>query len=551
MGIWRSVESTTRNPKAIVGMSDFSITLIIIDLLSSWSRMLIALGLSIVFSLAIGITAARNKKAESIIIPLLDVFQSIPILGFFPLVILGIVDAIPSYPAIGVNLAVIILIFTSMSWNIAFGVYEAVRSIPQDYVDLSSISKSSTWNRITSLYIPASLSRIAYNVQTSWAVGLFYLISSEILTLGSKNLAVQYGIGVAIVKYATEKEWANYAYAIIALIIMVVIWQFVFLREFSLWSERYKFVEEPRGEQKDPLMKFYSWVNHRSISKLFLYTHGKGVTRFTSSLSLFRRAWKYVVAIIVALFVLLDYSAIMAIPSAFSHLPTFAHIASDEEEVAVALGYSFVRVWYVYFLCILVGVPSGIAIALNTKAYAAAVPILEVVASIPAPALLPVIVVALHEESEAVAAVIIFLGMFWYIIFNVMAGIRTLPAELFELKKMFQISNIKAWRNVYLPSVATAFVTGSITAIGAAWNTLIVAEYFQVAALTPGGSPTVETQVAQGIGKTIAIATDKSPPDFLTLTLAILSMTVLIVVFNLTVWRRVYHYTTKKYAYNR
>ncbi|MHB2037489.1 MAG: ABC transporter permease subunit, partial [Nitrososphaerales archaeon] len=398
-------------------MSDFSIAIIIIDILSSWTRMLIALIVSILFSLVIGISAARNKKAESIIIPLLDVFQSIPILGFFPLVILGVVDLFPGDPTIGVNLAVIILIFTSMSWNIAFGVYEAVKSIPQDYVDLSEISESSTWNRITSLYIPASLSRIAYNVQTSWAVGLFYLISSEILTLGTnQNYQVQYGIGIAIVNYASEHEWTNYAYAIATLIIAVVIWQFVFLREFSLWSERYKFVEEPRGEHKDPLLKFYSWVNHRSISKLFLYTHGKGVTGFTSSLSLFRKGWKYVLAILVGLFVILDFGAFISIPSQLAHLPSLSTITGDEAHVAVALGFSFIRVWYVYFLCIIVGVPLGITIALNSRLYTAATPLLEVTASIPAPALLPVLVVILHEQSEAVAAVIIFLGMFWYII---------------------------------------------------------------------------------------------------------------------------------------
>ena len=131
--------------------------------------MLVALVLSIIFSLIIGIMAARNKRAEAIIIPVLDVFQSIPILGFFPIVILAIVNVIPG--ELGIDLAVISLIFTSMSWNIAFGVYEAVKSIPQDYIDLSDISQSSTWNRITTLYIPASLSRIAYNTQTSWAVG--------------------------------------------------------------------------------------------------------------------------------------------------------------------------------------------------------------------------------------------------------------------------------------------------------------------------------------------------------------------------------------------
>jgi NitT/TauT family transport system permease protein len=254
--------------------------------------MLVALVLSILFSLTIGIVAARNKRAEAIIIPVLDVFQSIPILGFFPIVILAIVNIIPG--ELGVDLAVIILIFTSMSWNIAFGVYEAVKSIPQDYIDLSEISQSSTWHRITTLYIPASLSRIAYNTQTSWAVGLFYLVSSEIFSLGTtKTQHVSYGIGVAILNFAdtVPPEWTNYAYAIIALIIAVIVWQFIFLREFALWSERYKFVEEPREIRKDPIMKFYSWVNHRSISKLFLYTHGRGVTQFSSSLNLLTRGW--------------------------------------------------------------------------------------------------------------------------------------------------------------------------------------------------------------------------------------------------------------------
>ena len=107
--------------------------------------------------------------------------------------------------------------------------------------------------------------------------------------------------------------------------------------------------------------------------------------------------------------------------------------------MAVALGFSFVRVWYVYFICIIVGVPLGISIALNSRLYTAATPVLEVVASIPAPALLPVLVALLHEQSEEVAAVVIFLGMFWYVIFNVMAGVRTLPARAFRIEE--RVSN--------------------------------------------------------------------------------------------------------------
>ncbi|MDG6995260.1 MAG: ABC transporter permease subunit [Nitrososphaerota archaeon] len=521
--------------------TQFNVFVIILDLVFSWTRMLVALGLSILFSLTVGILAARNKRAESIIVPLLDVFQSIPILGFFPLVMLGVVSLIPGQ--MGVNLAVIILIFTSMSWNIAFGVYEAVKAIPQDYIDLSKISQTSSWHRITSIYIPASLSRIAYNTQTSWAVGLFYLASSEIISLGKESTSVQYGIGVAVINLANNQDWTGFAYAMIALIIAVIVWQFVFLREFALWSERYKFGEDTRGVRRDTLMRFYSWINQRSISKLFLLTQGRGVTRFSSSLSRFRKGVKYAVVILVVIFIVLELGAMTSLESSLTHLPSLSVIANTEGSILVALAFSFVRVWYVYFICIAIGLPLGISIALNRRLYDTASPMLEVIASIPAPLLLPVLVEALYKNGEAVAAVIVFLGTFWYIIFNIMAGVRSMPSDLFELKREFKISNWQAWRNIYIPATVTAFVTGSITAIGAAWNTLIVAEYFQ-----QPGQP-VETQVQTGIGKTIALATLNNDP--LVLTLAVLSMTALIIFFNLTVWRRVYHHTTKKYAYNR
>ena len=507
--------------------------------------MLVALALSILFSLAVGIFAARNKRAESVIIPLLDIFQSIPILGFFPVVILGVVAVIPGQ--IGVNIAVIFLIFTSMSWNIAFGVYEAVRAIPQDYVDLSNMSNVSSFSRILTLYIPSSLSRIAYNAQTSWAVGLFYLVASEIFSLGGHDIQVDRGIGVTIIRFLTAPtDYVGYAYSIVALLVAVAIWQVVFLREFSLWAERYRFGEEPHGERRDPLLRVYSWINSRSISKLFLLTQGRGVTGFTSSLQKFRRGIFYSVLISAVIFLGFGVAAAIATARTSVQLPSISTLLTSESGVLVGLGFSLVRVWYVYFLAVLGGVPLGIVIALRTRLYDVMVPVLEVIASIPAPALLPVIYVAAAGQGEVVAAVVIFLGMIWYIIFNTMAGIRTLPAEIFELRRVFHISTVKAWRDIYLPASATAFVTGSITAIGAAWNTLIVAEYFRIP--TSSG---LFTQVNTGIGKIITIATTSTPADLLTLYLAIGSMTVLIVAFNLTVWRRAYHYTTRRYAYNR
>ncbi|MGA2199513.1 MAG: ABC transporter permease subunit [Nitrososphaerales archaeon] len=538
--------------------------------------MIVALFFSILFSLAVGIIAARNRRAESVIIPLLDVLQSIPILGFFPLVILGIAAAVPG-PA-GIDLAVVFLIFTSMSWNISFGVYEAVKSIPQDYIDLSSMSNTGSLQRVVSLYIPASLSRIAYNSQISWAVGLFYLISSEVISSEtSKNLPVR-GIGVDILTYGAAHDYSAYYSCLLLLVVAVVIWQFVFLREFSLWAEKYRFGDDPRSGHKDWLMKRYSWVNQRSLAKLFLIRPGKGVTAFTSSLSRYRRGVKYALFILFLVFLVFEVGTEVNLMRASPHPLNLSAVLSaapgDEAFILVGLAYSFVRIWYVYFICVLVALPVGILIALHEKAYNALIPVIETIASVPAPALLPALIpftlLAGALAGELTAGIIIFLGMIWYILFNVMAGIRTLPGDLFELKRSLRVTAIQAWRNIYLPAVATAFVTGSITAIGAAWNTLIVAEFFG----STGQAPL--TQVGDGIGKIIVIATygcttngqpnalyaanaqlcgmitaNQNAGDGLVLTLAILSMTALVVAFNLIVWRRVYHFVTKRYAYNR
>ena len=524
--------------------------LVALDIVASWVRMILALGLSIVFALAVGIWAARSKRAEAVILPLLDIFQSIPILGFFPFVIAGIYGVLPNF--VGANLAVIVLIFTSMSWNIAFGVYEAVKGIPQDYIDLFKVTRSSPWQRIRSLYIPASMSRIAYNAQISWAVGLFFLTASEIIVVGagtaSRQVPISYGIGIGANGFANG-DIGDYVLLIAGIVVAVIAWRFLFLRAFALWSEKFKMMEEPREQHRDPITRFYSWVNERSISKLFLLAQGTGVSRFTSTLARFRKGVKYAVLIFFVLFGLLVFSSVANSGVGTVGVPPLSTVLSDESQVLVALATSFVRVWYVYAICVAIGLPLGVVISLNFRLYDAISPILEVISSIPAPILLPAILLipVLGQTPEAVSTMVIMLAIIWYIIFNVMAGVRTLPADLKDLPKVYHVSRWTAWRNVYLPGAFTGFVTGSITAIGGAWNALIISEYFTET--LSNGTTVVKSQVSTGIGKLIDVATYSS--DYLLLALAVLSMTALIVGFNLTVWRRVYHRVTERYAYNR
>jgi NitT/TauT family transport system permease protein len=523
--------------------------LVALDILSSWTRMIAALILSIIFALAIGVWAARSRRAESVILPLLDIFQSIPILGFFPFVITAIYDTPLLHNAFGANLAVVVLIFTSMSWNIAFGVYESVKAIPQDYADLLNTSKAGTWQRVKSLYIPASMSRIAYNTQISWSVGLFFLVASEIISYGPANIPIPYGIGIAVAQYASYPsiDYGNYALLIGGIVLAVLIWRYLFLREFALWSERYKMMEEPREVRKDPIMRFYSWANQKSVSKLFLLVQGRGVSRFTSAISIPRRGLRIAALIFTAGFLAVVFGlAARSGELTLESIPSISALASAEGGIVYALAVSFVRVWYVVAICVAIGLPLGVVISLNFRLYDAISPILEVISSIPAPILLPAILLIplLGKSPEAVADIVIILSVFWYVVFNVMAGVRTLPSDLKELPKVYNAGRLSAWKNVYIPSALTALVTGAITAVGGAWNALVIAEYFQ---LSPNSAPL--SQVATGIGKTITLATDQG--NLLQLSLAVMSMTVLIVAFNLIVWRRLYNYVTKRYTYNR
>jgi NitT/TauT family transport system permease protein len=222
----------------------------------SFYRMLAAYAVALAFSLVYGLAAARSKTYERVMIPAIDIAQSVPVVGFFPAAIYFFV-ALAHGSRLGVELAAVFLIFTSMAWNITFGVYEAVKSIPDDLKDIAKINHLSRFQTMKSIYVPAAMPRIAYQTSISWAVGLFYLVTSEIFSTGSQNFSVKYGIGTAIANLVVGGSAVSYVTAIAVLIIAILLTRFLFLMPFTAYSERYSF-KEVNETKRSRMLAFYA-----------------------------------------------------------------------------------------------------------------------------------------------------------------------------------------------------------------------------------------------------------------------------------------------------
>ncbi|MGI0141049.1 MAG: ABC transporter permease subunit [Candidatus Micrarchaeales archaeon] len=524
---------------------DFISTLAI-DILASWFRLLFALLVSIIFSIAVGIAAATNRTLERIILPILDVFQTIPILGFFPVVILLVVSVIPNY--IGINIAVIFLIFTSMSWNISFGVYESVKAIPQQMQEVVALYRFSLWDRIKKLYVPASLPRIAYQSAISFSIGLFYLATSEIFSTGSKSFAVTNGIGVEIANIAASTSFpiTYYLIVIVAFIAAVVLTRIFLLEPFYIFSERFSLAANQVGNKKSRILefyiKFYSTLR-KAFPRLKLRNPTKAVISVKPRTPQIKKSYrlikhkhfKHIYATIALLLIALG--AILLLNT--SLLPT-------EFIVLIALGTSFVRIWITYIICAALAIPVGISIAFSRKWFRPATTLLQVSSAIPATILLPLLIVLLASTpyfGESTAFAVIFISMIWYILFSVISGLRTIPSSLIEVASSNRLNWMQRWSKLYVPAALPSFITGSITAIGGGWNSLIVAEYFVVQ--SSGSSQVVLSQVGTGIGKLIDVAVFSG--NITLMLLSILSMTLMVIIVNRLFWQKVYNRVITRY----
>ncbi len=529
---------------------------VIIDALYSWARMFIALGISIALAILFGVWAATSRAAERIILPVMDVLQTIPILAFFPFVLIIFVEYIPALTGLpqilGINIAVIFLIITSMLWNIIFGVYESIRTVPAEFLEVARLYRMNLWQKLKRIYIPASLPRIVQQSILSWSIGLFYLVTSEIFSYGTTTCCkVINGIGAFLVAYSPTVPPYNtgpYLLGIAVFIIFVVLTRFLFFKPLEDYASRYT-----RASTKAPTLltrpgTFVSWFSRnlvtrpittiRNVATPQLGGPPKKPLPIEEAPAKKRKPmgrWVYYLAALALLSVLFTYAAVIK-----------SAIFTYEYEVLYALIFSFARVWIAFGVITALVLPLCVYLVFISKHSSRYLLFFQVLSSIPGTVLLPGVALLLATvpfHAEFVAFIIFLLAGIWYPLFSIIGSTKTISPSILEVKNLFKVKGAAAWKNFYLKAMMPGFITGALTGIAAEWNASIVAECFTTNGV---GAGTSISCVGDGIGKLLDSTVTTGNTTLLLV--ALLNIVVMILLINTFVWKRRYRALSKIYG---
>ncbi|VVB93390.1 Binding-protein-dependent transport system inner membrane component [uncultured archaeon] len=501
---------------------------------SSLLRMGFAYFFALCFALSYGYFAATNTNARKIMMPVLDILQSVPILGFFPAAVLFFIGLIPGRT--GVEFAAVFLIFTSMAWNMAFGVYESLTAIPKELVEAADSFGLHGWQRLESLTLPACVPKLVYNSIVSWSVGWFFLVASEIISAGSDTYKLP-GIGSFLIDTTYSGKIALMLVGLSVLVIIILLLELFIWKPMQSWADKYNY--EYAGEKKPGEfifnMRIIKYV-FRSIFELFSKIMVSLYIIFHKH-KLVKKSLKFLgYLILISALLYIAYIFIVSVSKMFLNLP------DDAYSIPLAIAYSFLRLSVAYVICILWTIPAAVYIARNKKASSYLMPVMEVAASIPAIALFPAMVVIFirYGSLDIAAIILILLGMQWYLLFNLIAGVKSIPKDVENVAASFGIKRKLYWKKVLLPSMFPSFVTGSITAWGGGWNTLIVAEYIVFKG---------QEYHLFGIGYLLDKATFQTPDSSMVM-LSVLGMAVTIIFLNRLIWQPMYRKALAKYKFD-
>jgi NitT/TauT family transport system permease protein len=497
-------------------------------------RIAVAYALSLGFALAYGYIAAYNVRAERFMIPLLDVLQSIPVLAFLPPVMLAMVALFPGRQ-LGVEFGAILLIFTGQVWNMAFSFYASLKSIPKEMHETAAIYRFSRWQRFTQMELPFSAIGLVWNSMMSVAGGWFALMVCEMFVLGPRDFRLP-GLGSYLQTAASAGDTASIVWGVATMVTLIVLLDQFVWRPVIAWAEKFK-VEQVESTQAPR-----SWV-------LNLIQHSTGLSRIRqatvrplSERLLLHFACKHneersekpirpwlewllrVLAVLALVGIGYGVVRVTMILTGLQH--------AELHQAALGLGATFLRVNLALLLAALWTIPAGVAIGLNPRLARIAQPLAQIAASVPATALLPVILLVLIRMGGGLgiaSIVVLLLGTQWYVLFNVIAGAMAIPTDLKECCSVFQVRGIERWKKLILPGIFPYLVTGMVTASGGAWNASIVAEYFHFKG---------QIYTTTGLGATISQATDAG--DFKMLIAATIMMAATVVTVNRLVWRKLF-----------
>jgi NitT/TauT family transport system permease protein len=501
-------------------------------------RMLAALFLSLVFTLTYATWAAKSERAGKLLVPILDILQSVPILGFISITVVFFMSLAPGR-VLGAEFAAIFAIFTSQAWNMAFSFYQSLRTIPIELTEAAESFRLSPWMRFWQLEVPFGMPALIWNMMMSMSGGWFFVVASESISVGHTTVALP-GVGSYIALAIEQKNLTAIGWAIATMLIVILLYDQLLFRPLVAWVDRFRVEQEPGVRVPD------SWAltmmrRSRLITSATVAFHAavlwtsRAVKRSDNpqvEVTRPRRSFDLLWVSLIVAAVVLGLWHIVAV--LIKNTPL-----SEALQVCGLAALTMLRVFVLIALASLVWVPIGVWVGMRPRAAQIVQPIAQFMAAFPANLLFPIAVygiVTWKLNPDIYLSPLMILGTQWYILFNVIAGASQIPAEMRYVAANFGVTGWLWWRKVALPAILPFYVTGAITASGGSWNAAIVAE------LATWGDTQVQ---ARGLGSYIAEATTAG--DFHRIVLGIGTMSLFVVVINRLFWRPLYYYAERKY----
>lgn len=509
-------------------------------------RMFIALGISLLFTLAVGTLAAKNKRCERIIIPLIDVLQSVPVLSFLAITVTGFIQLFPG-SLLGPECAAIFVIFTAQVWNITLSFYQSLKTMPHELKEVAAVFQLSAWQRFWKMELPHSLSGLLWNMMMSMSASWFFVVLSESIAVAHQHIRLP-GVGSYIGLAIHDGNLQAIGYAIMTMVIVIFIYDQILFRPLIAWSEKFKLDASPTDEPYESW--FLDWLRKSKLAEQFGFLLGFLKDKlinfkwFSRSVATAELSETYKTHPLVDWFWQLLVWSVFCFAAYRLYLFIAPTIGMRGLMHVAVLGLATsCRVIVLIVVSSLIWIPVGVWVGGRPKWVQAVQPLIQLAAAFPANLFYPLFVIAIVQfklNVEVWVTPLMILGTQWYILFNVIAGTAKIPRDLNLAVANFGVKGVLWWRKLALPAIFPFYITGAITAAGGAWNASIVAEWVS------WGSTTLQ---ATGLGAYIQASTYEG--QFPQIALGTAMMCVYVLLFNQLLWRPLYRLAETRFKYDK